>query len=111
MKTPYDILGVPRSADENAIRAALRRAAKRYHPDVNFGDTNAEQHLKEAIAAYELLVNPNRRAAYDRHLRLRRQKKARRFLTTALASAGLVSGVSLASRDLACEARTGRCGR
>jgi lipoprotein NlpI len=96
MKTPYDILGVPRSADENAIRAALRRAAKRYHPDVNFGDTNAEQHLKEAIAAYELLVNPNRRAAYDRHLRLRRQKKARRFLTTALASAGLVSGVSLA---------------
>jgi len=95
MKTPYDILGVPRSADENAIRAALRRAAKKYHPDVNFGDARAEQHLKEAIAAYELLVNPNRRAAYDRHLRLRRQKTARRFVTTALASAGLVSGVSL----------------
>ena len=96
MKTPYDILGVPRSADENAIRAALRRAAKKYHPDVNFGDANAEQHIKEVIAAYELLVNPNRREAYDRYLRLRRQKKVRRFLATALASAGVVSGVSLA---------------
>ena len=62
---------------------------------MNFGDARAEQHLKEAIAAYELLVNPNRRAAYDRHLRLRRQKKARRFLTTALASAGLVSGLAI----------------
>jgi curved DNA-binding protein CbpA len=96
MKTPYDILGVPRSADDNAIRAALRKAAKKYHPDVNADDPNAEQHLKEAIAAYKLLMEPNRRAAYDRHLRIRRRKKARRFLATALASAGVVSGLTLA---------------
>jgi tetratricopeptide (TPR) repeat protein len=96
MKTPYDILGLSRSADEAAIRAALRKAAKKYHPDLNFGDANGEQLLKEAIAAYELLIDPQRRAAYDQYLRRRRHKKVRRFLTTALASAGVVSGVSLA---------------
>jgi tetratricopeptide (TPR) repeat protein len=96
MKTPYDILGLPRSADDNAIRAALRKAAKKYHPDVNSGDANAERHLREAIGAYELLIKPKRRAAYDQHLRLRRRKNTRSFLTTALASAGVVSGVTLA---------------
>ena len=96
MKTPYDVLGVPRSADEGAIRAALRKAAKKYHPDVNFGDANGEQQLRQVIAAYELLMDPSHRAAYDHYLRSRRRKKARRFLTTALASAGVVSGVSLA---------------
>src|SRR5262245_5931962 len=96
MKTPYETLGVPRSADEGAIRAALRRAAKKYHPDVNRGDANGEQQLKEAIAAYELLMDPSRRAAYDGYLQLRRRKTLRRFLTTALASASVVSGVSLA---------------
>jgi curved DNA-binding protein CbpA/Tfp pilus assembly protein PilF len=95
MKTPYDILGVPRSADDNAIRAALRMAAKKYHPDVNSSDPDAEKHLKEVIAAYELLMKPGRRAAYDQHLRRSRHKRVRSLLTTALASAGIVSGATL----------------
>jgi curved DNA-binding protein CbpA/Tfp pilus assembly protein PilF len=95
MKTPYDVLGVRRSADANAIRTALRRAAKTYHPDLNAGDPEAEQHLREALAAYELLMSPDQRAAYDQQLRLRRQGKARRFLATALATAAVASGATL----------------
>jgi tetratricopeptide (TPR) repeat protein len=97
MKTPYEILGVRRFADGNAIRAALRRAAKTYHPDINPNDPKGEQRLKEAIGAYELLMDPAKRAAYDGHLRHRRQQKARRLLVTALASAGVASGATLAA--------------
>jgi Tfp pilus assembly protein PilF len=96
MKTHYDVLGVPRQADDEAIRAAFRKAAKTYHPDLNVGDPAAEQHVKQIIAAYEVLRNPKQRAAYDLGLDVRRQQNARRFLGTAFASAGLVSGIALA---------------
>jgi tetratricopeptide (TPR) repeat protein/curved DNA-binding protein CbpA len=96
MKTPYDVLGVRRYADDATIRAALRKAAKAYHPDVNADNPAAVQHLREVITAYETLRNPQQRAAYDQLLRRRRREKARRLTTTAVASAGLVSACTLA---------------
>jgi curved DNA-binding protein CbpA len=95
MKTPYDVLGVRRYADDATIRAALRRAAKTYHPDVTAGDAEAERHLRLVIEAYEVLRNPQQKAAYDKFLRRRRREKARRLATTALASAGFASTAAL----------------
>src|SRR5215470_14629601 len=68
MKTLYDVLGVPRSATDEAIRIAFRRAAKTCHPDLNAGDPAAEQQFREIIAAYEILKTPQQRALYDQHL-------------------------------------------
>src|SRR5215471_10329733 len=68
MKTPYEILGVPRNASDGAIRTAFRRAAKALHPDINAGDPAAEQQLREIIAAYEILKTPHQRAMHDQNL-------------------------------------------
>lgn len=62
----YDVLGVPRGASEEEIRAAYRRLAKRYHPDFNAGDRTAEARFKEVSAAYEILGDAEKRARYDR---------------------------------------------
>jgi molecular chaperone DnaJ len=61
----YEILGVPRTADADAIRAAYRRLAKQFHPDVN-KDSAAEERFKEINEAYDVLSDEQRRAAYDR---------------------------------------------
>ena len=90
MKTPYDVLGVPRNASDGAIRTAFCKAAKACHPDLNAGDPTAEEQLKRIIAAYDMLKKPQRRAAYDKYLRNRRRKRARRFAADSVA--GLVSG-------------------
>ena len=66
--TPYEVLGVPRTASDEAIRMAFRRAAKAFHPDLNAGDPAAEQQLKQIIAAYEILKAPQQRAMYDQSL-------------------------------------------
>lgn len=95
MKTPYEVLGVSRRADDAAIRAALRRAAKAYHPDVNSHNPEAEQHLREIIAAYEVLRNPQQRAAYDQLQRRRRRDSLRRLVPTAIVSAAVVSAGTL----------------
>jgi molecular chaperone DnaJ len=61
----YDVLGVARGADEAAIKAAFRKAAKDCHPDVNAHDPKAEARFKELSEAYDVLKDPQKRAAYD----------------------------------------------
>src|SRR5437588_8233089 len=63
----YDVLGVPRDADDAAIKKAFRRLARELHPDVNSHDPEAEDKFKEAAEAYEVLSDPERRATYDRY--------------------------------------------
>ena len=69
----YEVLGVSRGADEKELKAAFRKLAKQYHPDANPGDQAAEHKFKEINEAYDVLQDPQKRAAYDRfgHARLR----------------------------------------
>lgn len=66
MRDPYEILGVQRSDDEAAIRAAYRKLAKRHHPDVNPGKSEAAERFKEISVAYDLLSDKDKRARFDR---------------------------------------------
>ncbi len=61
----YDVLGVDRSASEDDIKKAYRKAAKKYHPDLNPGDKEAEAKFKEVGEAYEVLSDSSKRARYD----------------------------------------------
>ena len=63
----YEVLGVSKSADADAIKKAYRKLAKKYHPDVNPGDAEAEQKFKEASEAYKILSDPDTRAKYDQY--------------------------------------------
>ena len=62
----YKILGVPRDASVNQIKKAYRRLAKEYHPDKNKDDPEAEDKFKDLGAAYEVLVDDEKRQKYDR---------------------------------------------
>ncbi|HVV86570.1 MAG TPA: J domain-containing protein [Kofleriaceae bacterium] len=64
---PYELLGVPRDADDTTIKKAFRRLARELHPDVNSHDPDAEEKFKQAAEAYEILSDPQRRATYDRY--------------------------------------------
>src|ERR1700729_56875 len=61
----YAVLGVPRDADQDAIRRAYRKLAREYHPDLN-SDSDAEDRFKELGEAYEVLSDPEKRERYDR---------------------------------------------
>ncbi len=61
----YEVLGVDKSADDAALKKAYRVLAKKYHPDVNPGDTEAEKKFKEASEAYAVLSDPDKRRQYD----------------------------------------------
>ena len=62
----YEVLGVPRDADELELKRAFRDLARKFHPDVNAGQ-HAEDRFKEANEAYAVLSDPHTRARYDRH--------------------------------------------
>lgn len=63
----YGILGVSRTADTEEIKKAYRQLALKYHPDRNSGSKDAEERFKEVTEAYEILRDPDKRAAYDRY--------------------------------------------
>jgi molecular chaperone DnaJ len=67
-KDYYDVLSVQKDSTDDDIKSAYRRLAKRFHPDVCTGDKSAaEESFKEVSEAYEVLMNPDKRALYDRY--------------------------------------------
>jgi molecular chaperone DnaJ len=65
-KDYYEVLGVPKGASENQVKKAYRKLARKLHPDVNPGDTQAEDKFKEIREAYEVLGNTDKRNKYDK---------------------------------------------
>ena len=63
----YEVLGVPRNANEGDIKKAYRQLALQHHPDRNPGSKEAEEKFKEASEAYEVLRDPEKRGLYDRY--------------------------------------------
>ena len=63
----YEVLGVTKSASADEIKKAYRKLARKYHPDVNSGDNNAEAKFKEVAEAYAVLQDADKKAAYDHY--------------------------------------------
>ncbi len=63
----YEVLEVERTVDDGQIKTAFRKLAMKWHPDRNPGDTSSEHKFKEINEAYEILKDPDKRAAYDRY--------------------------------------------
>src|SRR5205807_9534555 len=62
----YEVLGVARGAHEDEIKRSYRKLAVKFHPDKNPNDPHAEEKFKELGEAYDVLIDPDKRAAYDR---------------------------------------------
>ena len=63
----YEVLGVSKSADADAIKKAYRKLAKKYHPDANKDDPTAQQRFQEITEAYGVLSDPKQKAQYDKY--------------------------------------------
>ncbi|MCF0229188.1 MAG: DnaJ domain-containing protein, partial [Parasporobacterium sp.] len=66
-KDYYEVLGIGRSASPDEIKKAYRQMAKKYHPDSNPGDSEAEAKFKEAAEAYGILSDPEKKKLYDQY--------------------------------------------
>src|SRR2546428_5458849 len=63
----YEVLGVPKTASQEEIKAAYRKLAMKYHPDRNPNNKEAEEKFKEAAEAYEVLGDQTKRQRYDQY--------------------------------------------
>ena len=61
----YEVLGVPKTADDATIKKAYRTLAKKYHPDTNAGNAEAEKRFKEISEAYAVLGDEEKKKLYD----------------------------------------------
>ena len=66
-KNYYDILGIQKTADEKEIKRAFRKLAKKYHPDTNQGNAQAQERFKEINEAYNVLSDPKKKELYDKY--------------------------------------------
>lgn len=83
MRTLYGVLGLPPQVDEGEIKAAFRKLAKQFHPDLRGGDKGAEQRFKEINEAHAILTDPDARARYDASLSQERSLRRLRLRNTA----------------------------
>ena len=67
MSDYYDILGIPRTANQKEVRQAFRSLARQYHPDVNGGEKTSEERFKQINEAHSVLSDPEKRRKYDRY--------------------------------------------
>jgi molecular chaperone DnaJ len=67
VRDPYEVLGVARNATDAELKAAFKKLASRYHPDKNGNDPELTERFKEANAAYQILSDADKRAAWDRY--------------------------------------------
>ena len=66
-KDYYSTLGVAKTANAKELKQAFRKLARKYHPDVNPGDANAEERFKSVSEAFDVLSDPKKREVYDRY--------------------------------------------
>lgn len=79
---PYQVLGVSENANEQEIKKAYRELAKKYHPDLNPKDANAEQKFKEIVDAYEILSDAQKRQEWESTVRHKKVSSAKKNKTS-----------------------------
>lgn len=75
----YELLGVPQDADASTIKTAFRKKAKKYHPDVNQGNAEAEKMFKDLNEAYSILSDEGKRYTYDMELKKEKEEAGAGF--------------------------------